>query len=48
MGANVPVLHSPMGDPMHNADDVCMDRLTSEQGKRMRKHWHAFRDKKER
>jgi hypothetical protein len=27
---------------------VCMDHFTSEQSKRMRKQWHAFRDKKER
>ena len=33
---------------MNYADDVCMDEFTTEQSKRMRKHWHAFRDKKTR
>ena len=40
----------PGDDPITNfmdyVDDVCMDNFTSEQTKRMRKHWHAFRDKK--
>jgi hypothetical protein len=31
---------------MNYVDDVCMDRFTSDLSKRMRKHWHAFRDKK--
>ena len=42
----------PGDDPITNfmdyVDDVCMDNFTSEQTKRMRKHWHAFRDKKTR
>ena len=42
----------PGDDPITNfmdyVDDVCMDHFTPEQQKRMRKHWHAFRDKKER
>jgi hypothetical protein len=42
----------PGEDPITNfmdyVDDVCMDNFTSEQTKRMRKHWHAFRDKKAR
>ena len=42
----------PGDDPITNfmdyVDDVCMDHFTPEQEKRMRKHWHAFRDKKER
>lgn len=33
---------------MNYVDDVCMDRFTPEQSKRMGKHWHAFRDKKAR
>ena len=33
---------------MNYVDDVCMDRFTGDQTKRMRKHWHAFRDKKSR
>jgi hypothetical protein len=40
----------PGEDPITNfmdyVDDVCMDHFTPEQTKRMRKHWHAFRDKK--
>lgn len=40
----------PGDDPVMNfmdyTDDVCMDHFTAEQTKRMRKHWHAFRDKK--
>ena len=42
----------PGDDPITNfmdyVDDVCMDNFTSDQTKRMRKHWHAFRDKKAR
>ena len=42
----------PGDDPITNfmdyVDDVCMDHFTPEQDKRMRKQWHAFRDKKER
>ncbi len=42
----------PGDDPITNfmdyVDDVCMDNFTSEQTKRMRKHWHTFRDKKSR
>jgi hypothetical protein len=42
----------PGDDPITNfmdyVDDVCMDQFTPEQTKRMRKHWHAFRDKKTR
>jgi hypothetical protein len=41
---------NPGDDPITNfmdyVDDVCMDHFTPEQTKRMRKHWHAFRDKK--
>jgi hypothetical protein len=36
----------PITNFMDYVDDVCMDNFTSEQTKRMRKHWHAFRDKK--
>jgi hypothetical protein len=40
----------PGDDPVMNfmdyTDDVCMDHFTADQNKRMRKHWHAFRDKK--
>jgi hypothetical protein len=40
----------PGSDPITNfmdyVDDVCMDNFTVDQTKRMRKHWHAFRDKK--
>jgi len=28
------------------SDDLCMDHFTADQTKRMRKHWHSFRDKK--
>ena len=42
----------PGDDPITNfmdyVDDVCMDNFTADQTKRMRKHWHAFRDKKAR
>ena len=42
----------PGDDPITNfmdyVDDVCMDNFTADQTKRMRKHWHAFRDKKTR
>jgi hypothetical protein len=42
----------PGDDPITNfmdyVDDVCMDHFTADQTKRMRKHWHAFRDKKQR
>ena len=42
----------PGDDPITNfmdyVDDVCMDHFTPEQERRMRKQWHAFRDKKER
>jgi hypothetical protein len=40
----------PGTDPITNfmdyVDDVCMDHFTTDQSTRMRKHWHAFRDKK--
>jgi hypothetical protein len=40
----------PGDDPITNfmdyTDDVCMDNFSADQTKRMRKHWHAFRDKK--
>ena len=42
----------PGEDPITNfmdyVDDACMDHFTPEQTKRMRTHWHAFRDKRER
>lgn len=38
----------PITNFMDYVDDVCMDNFTSDQTKRMRKHWHAFRDKKPR
>lgn len=42
----------PGADPITNlmdyTDDVCMDHFTDDQTKRMRKHWHAFRNKKAR
>jgi hypothetical protein len=42
----------PGDDPITNfmdyVDDVCMDNFTGDQTKRMRKHWHAYRDKKTR
>ena len=44
--------NNPGDDPITNfmdyVDDVCMDNFTSDQTKRMRTHWHAFRDKKAR
>ena len=44
--------NNPGDDPITNfmdyVDDVCMDNFTVEQTKRMRTHWHAFRDKKTR
>ncbi len=36
----------PITNFMDYVDDVCMDNFTTDQTKRMRKHWHAFRDKK--
>jgi hypothetical protein len=33
---------------MEYVDDVCMEEFTSDQSKRMRQQWHAFRDKKAR
>ena len=42
----------PGTDPITNfmdyVDDVCMDNFTADQTTRMRKEWHAFRDKKSR
>jgi hypothetical protein len=38
----------PITNFMDYADDVCMDHFTSDQSSRMRRHWHAFRDKKAR
>jgi hypothetical protein len=38
----------PITNFMDYTDDVCMIEFTSEQSKRMRKQWHAFRDKKTR
>lgn len=38
----------PITNFMDYVDDVCMDNFTADQTKRMRKHWHAFRDKKTR
>jgi hypothetical protein len=38
----------PITNFMDYVDDVCMDNFTADQTKRMRKQWHAFRDKKER
>lgn len=44
--------NNPGDDPITNfmdyVDDVCMDNFTTDQTKRMRTHWHAFRDKKAR
>jgi hypothetical protein len=36
----------PITNFMDYVDDVCMDNFTPDQTKRMRKQWHAFRDKK--
>ena len=36
----------PITNFMDYVDDVCMDNFTPDQTKRMRTHWHAFRDKK--
>jgi pregnancy-associated plasma protein-A len=38
----------PITNFMDYVDDVCMVEFTSDQSKRMRKQWHAFRDKKAR
>jgi hypothetical protein len=38
----------PITNFMDYVDDVCMDHFTPEQEKRMRKHWHSFRNKKAR
>lgn len=38
----------PITNFMDYVDDVCMDHFTDDQTKRMRKQWHAFRDKKAR
>lgn len=38
----------PITNFMDYVDDVCMDNFTADQTKRMRKHWHVFRDKKTR
>jgi hypothetical protein len=38
----------PVTNFMDYVDDVCMDNFTADQMKRVRKHWHAFRDKKTR
>jgi hypothetical protein len=44
--------NNPGDDPITNfmdyVDDVCMDNFTVDQTKRMRTHWHSFRDKKAR
>jgi hypothetical protein len=47
VGANNPG-DDPITNFMDYVDDVCMDNFTPEQAKRMRTHWHAFRDKKTR
>jgi hypothetical protein len=47
VGANNPG-DDPITNFMDYVDDVCMDNFTADQTKRMRKHWHAFRDKKTR
>ena len=47
VGANNPG-DDPITNFMDYVDDVCMDHFTVEQTKRMRTHWHAFRDKKAR
>ena len=38
----------PITNFMDYVDDVCMVEFTPDQSKRMRKQWHAFRDKKAR
>ncbi len=38
----------PITNFMDYTDDVCINEFTSEQSKRMRMQWHAFRDKKAR
>jgi len=47
VGANNPG-DDPITNFMDYVDDVCMDNFTVDQTKRMRTHWHAFRDKKTR
>ena len=47
VGANNPG-DDPITNFMDYVDDVCMDHFTPEQTKRMRTHWHAFRNKKAR
>ena len=36
----------PITNFMDYVDDVCMDNFSADQTRRMRNHWHAFRDKK--
>lgn len=38
----------PITNFMDYVDDVCMDNFSTDQTKRMRKMWHAYRDKKTR
>ena len=38
----------PITNYMEYTDDVCKDTFTADQTSRMRKQWHAFRDKKAR
>ena len=45
VGANNPG-DDPITNFMDYVDDVCMDNFTPDQTRRMRTHWHAFRDKK--
>jgi hypothetical protein len=47
VGANNPG-DDPITNFMDYVDDPCMDHFTVAQTKRMRTHWHAFRDKKTR
>ena len=47
VGANNPG-DDPITNFMDYVDDVCLDNFTVDQTKRMRTHWHAFRDKKTR
>lgn len=47
LGANNPG-EDPITNFMDYVDDVCMDHFTADQSKRMRTHWHAFRNKKAR